>query len=87
MRQTPYAPPCGGLLYTEPAFSVQGYEEVVQSLTGYTRWYLLANYDIHPDGERFLFVGAASTTSGEEVSEKLVIVANWFEELRQRLGN
>ncbi len=49
------------------------------------------NYDIHPDGDRFLFV-----TTGMVVEEDpaepvqgigpVVVVVNWFEELKQRMG-
>ena len=47
-------------------------------------------YDIHPDGVRFLFI-----TSGEipDVPEEeiqgigpVVVVVNWFEQLRERMG-
>jgi Tol biopolymer transport system component len=41
------------------------------------------NYDIAPDGERFLMVRQAT---GGEVLTNLNVVVNWFEELRQRLG-
>ena len=37
------------------------------------------NYDISPDGERFVLIRG----SGE--SNQLVIVLNWFEELRRRM--
>ena len=46
---------------------------------------------LHPDGDRVIVgqVGGASTTSdgagGER--ERLILVTNWFEELRQRMGN
>ncbi|MDP2577143.1 MAG: hypothetical protein Q8W48_05485, partial [Candidatus Palauibacterales bacterium] len=38
-----------------------------------------ANYDISPDGERFVLI------KGSEESNQLVIVLNWFEELRRRM--
>ena len=47
--------------------------------------------DLHPDGDRVLVpLGVAATTNqggagGPE--ERFVVVVNWFEELRQRLGN
>lgn len=39
-----------------------------------------ANYDVHPDGQRFLML-----KTGDQASE-LVLVLNWFEELRRRTG-
>ena len=48
------------------------------------------NYDIHPDGDRFLFI-----TAGDFVDEwveplegagAVVVVGNWFEELKRRMG-
>jgi len=48
------------------------------------------NYDIHPDGDRFLFVtnGAVEVEPSVEVQGvgQVVIVANWFEELKRRMG-
>ncbi len=48
------------------------------------------NYDIHPDGDRFLFVSNGNFDE-EPVTAfhgigPVVIVANWFEELKQRMG-
>jgi Tol biopolymer transport system component/tRNA A-37 threonylcarbamoyl transferase component Bud32 len=52
--------------------------EYIPSLGG-----LWANYDIHPDGDRFVI---ARRTGGETVEPYTVLVANWFEELRGRMG-
>ena len=49
------------------------------------------NWDVHPDGESFLFV----SVPGAELTEgglgppvvRLELVVNWFEELRQRVGS
>jgi serine/threonine-protein kinase len=62
---------------TEPAFSI-GTREVLfePPLRSYPN---RAAYDIHPDGDRFVM-----TTSGEG-STSLVVVLNWFEELRRRM--
>ncbi len=38
------------------------------------------NYDVHPDGRRFVVL----RPSEEETT--LVVVLNWFEELRARMG-
>jgi hypothetical protein len=65
---------------TEPTFSL-GTPKTLFRLTNFvynpmegTQW------DINPDGERFLMMkGAAGTTS------KINIVLNWLEELKQRV--
>ena len=41
-------------------------------------------YDIHPDGDRFLIVPGGGGGGG---FGDVYIVTNWFEELRQRMGN
>ncbi len=41
-----------------------------------------ANYDISPDGERFLMVKAAET---HRAPTELYLVVNWFEELKRRV--
>ena len=44
------------------------------------------NFDITPDGERFLMVlPAGETDSGERARPHINIVQNWFEELKQRV--
>jgi len=47
-------------------------------------------FDIHPEGDRFLFIttGASQDEPLEsyEGVGNVVIVANWFEELEQRMG-
>ena len=40
-----------------------------------------ANWDVAPDGKRFLVVKAPETADGEA---RLEAVVNWFEELRQK---
>ena len=49
----------------------------------------MTNWDVHPDGTSFVLV-----RSGTEVSDaagapviEVAVVTNWFEELRQRMGN
>ena len=44
------------------------------------------DYDIHPDGERFLVVVAADQADGgQAVRDQINIVVNWFEELKERV--
>jgi len=40
------------------------------------------NYDVHPDGQRFLMKRNVASTGGE-----LIWVEHWFEELKDLLGN
>ena len=42
----------------------------------------LANYDVSPDGQRFLMVKASGK---ESVATQLNVVLNWFEELKERV--
>jgi len=48
-----------------------------------------SNWDIHPDGKRFLMVKAVQTDqnapTAAERPRKINIVVNWFEELKQRV--
>jgi serine/threonine-protein kinase len=46
----------------------------------------IRNFDVTPDGQRFLMVFPADRTgNGEAVRPTINIVENWFEELRQRV--
>ena len=50
--------------------------------------YPRTNWDVHPDGESFLFVSAAGAELSDGVPVmRLELVVNWFEELRQRVPN
>ena len=43
---------------------------------------------LHPDGDRFILARSGVVAADEaEQSERLILVTNWFEELRQRMGN
>ena len=46
------------------------------------------NWDVHPDGESYLFVSqpGAELVRGT-TGIRLELVVNWFEELRQRVPN
>ena len=64
-----------------------GHPEVVLVVnTNFTGW------DIHPDGEHFLVTvpysaggGTEAIASGDQ-PDRYLVVLNWFEELRQRMG-
>ena len=44
------------------------------------------DYDITPDGERFVMVfPTGQTDSGGSAAQRINIVLNWFEELKERV--
>ena len=43
----------------------------------------VANYDVSPDGQRFLMMKNAEETGGETGDKYLIVVDNWFEELNR----
>ena len=43
-------------------------------------------YDIMPDGQRFVMV-SANAESGTDEGLAVILVENWFEELKERMGN
>jgi len=73
---------------TEPAFTVSA-PELLFDGPGYTRvqsqgW--VRNWDLHPDGSRFIMVSAQGGGAGD-VLPAVHLVVNWFEELKRRMGN
>jgi serine/threonine-protein kinase len=67
-----------------------GEERELFSIAGTRTNASMRMYDIHPDGDRFMFVTFAEV---EEVAAQevqgigpVVVVVNWFEELRERMG-
>ena len=44
-------------------------------------------YDVSPDGKRFLMIKAAQTTGTASTPPQLVVVLNWFEELKRLTRN
>ena len=40
-------------------------------------------YDVSPDGKRFLMIKAAQPTGAASAPPQLVVVLNWFEELKR----
>ena len=57
----------------------------------FTGNYNLGASDLHPDGDRLViqqFSASSVQSAGEVVEpERFIVVTNWFEELRQRMGN
>lgn len=76
---------------TEPTFTVSAPRMLFDGPAYQTAvgrgWH--RNYDIHPDGDRFLVVVSGEDVGGEAVGQLLddvYIVVNWFEELKARMG-
>ncbi len=44
-------------------------------------------YDIAPDDQRFLMIPLAGGPEGAYDDSRFILVENWFEELRQLVGN
>ncbi len=44
-------------------------------------------HDIGPDDERFLMLRLAGLASDAGGDTRFILVLNWFEELRERMGN
>ena len=69
---------------TDPAFTFTN--ERVLPIEGFLIAFRSRDYDITPDGERFVFImPAESTESGEPLRPRIHIVVNWFEELKERV--
>ena len=52
--------------------------------------YEALDFDLHPDGDRFVVPQNVSTDAsprGASEAERFIVVTNWFEELRRRMGS
>ena len=63
------------ILFDEPNYSR------AQNLGGVRTW------DIHPDGSRLIMVASEGGDAGDGGLTDVYLVVNWFEELKQRMGN
>jgi hypothetical protein len=59
-----------------------GERRVLFSAVPYQPSFGSRNYDVTTDGERFLMIRAGARDPGE-----LILVENWFEELKAKVGN
>ena len=69
---------------TDPAFAL-GQQEVLFSAAGYVRNNAYAIYDVASDDQRFVMLRIGDRENA--VASELILVENWAEELRQRVGN
>ena len=70
---------------TDPAFSVTERRVLFELGPEFVREMTYAGYDISPDDRRFLMV--RNVGPQEETVRQLVLVENWFEELKELVGN
>ena len=70
---------------TESAFRVRG-RDALFSAAGYYSHPNFAQYDISPSGDRFVLLRTTGD-AGTGLLDDLVIVTNWFQELRERMGS
>ncbi len=75
---------------TEPVFEVSAPELLFDGpdYRQFLDW--VRNWDIHPDGSRFIMVapeGGEAGVAGFGLPAEVYLVVNWFEELKQRMGN
>jgi hypothetical protein len=66
------------VLETEPTFSAGDPAVVVDTSYAFAFGAGGRNYDIHPDGQRFLMVKEASTADSQ-----IILIENWFDELQR----
>ena len=67
----------------DPTF-VAGQQEVLFPMDGYLTASAHAMYDVSPDDRRFVMLRIGDE---ETAASELILVTNWFEELRQRMGS
>jgi len=72
---------------TDSAFRVLQRQTLFSVSLGYLVFGNSDFYDIAPDDQRFLMGREAGPRGGTVVDGRIILVINWFEELRQRLGN
>ena len=71
-------------IFTEPNFEFSN--EQTLPIKYFTVVQFHRDYDITPDGERFLMVfPAGQDSSAEPARPQINIVLNWFEELKERV--
>ena len=63
---------------------------VIDRVSLFTGDYFRPAWSLHPDGEGIIVAqqeGVSATPDGSTQPERFIVVTNWFEELRERLGN
>ena len=65
-----------------PDLFPQGWTTLFQSSSHYLYSYF-SQYDVHPDGDRFLVVRSQGVSDDDE--SELVVVVNWFRQMEERM--
>ncbi len=73
--------------FTENPTFVAGQQEVLFPMDGYLIASAHAMYDVSPDDRRFVMLRMGDEGNEGAASSEAYLVTNWFEELRQRMGN
>ncbi len=95
-REPLWSPDGGELFYRSPrglmAVPILDMEPTLRAGTPailfdqpYARFIERRNYDIHPDGQRFLFLKEGAATDDPAAEPQIVVVLNWFQELLERV--
>ncbi len=61
--------------------AVEGREELFSTLPYRAVGFFVTEYDVHPDGERFIMIKQGIEGSRPQIN----VVLNWFEELKERV--
>ena len=70
------------VLDTEPTFRAGSAASLFEER--YAIYVQRRNYDIAPDGQRFLMLKEAAATDAA-TAQQFVVVLNWFQELKERV--
>ena len=69
---------------TDPTLAL-GQQEVLFSVAAYMRNPAYTLYDVTPDDQRFVMLRIGDRENA--VASELILVVNWFEELKERVEN
>jgi serine/threonine-protein kinase len=72
---------------TAPSFAVRERRVLFPIASGYRLSANYTAYDVTPDDRRFVMVRAVSSWNEEAAPGALILVENWFEELKAKVGN
>jgi hypothetical protein len=74
---------------TDPTFSLETPKMLFRGKYELPSSDFFSNWDIHPDGKRFLLIKRSATAGAAPAAaaprHKINLVVNWFEELKQRV--
>ena len=83
--------PGGGSAFVAARIQRDPTPVVLSRDTLFTGDYVLSVSDLHPDGNRLVAAERVTPATGLDASgsepERFIVVTNWFEELRERMGN